>query len=67
MKPTTLILGALLLAVLACSDAGSPAAGGLPAPGSTAPDASVTRLDGQSLALSALRGRTVLLNFWFHG
>lgn len=67
MKLTTLLLGAALLAALACGDAGSPAAGGLPAPGAPAPDVTVTQLDGQSLALSSLRGRTVLLNFWFHG
>lgn len=38
---------------------------GLLAVGATAPEVHMTDLDGKPLALSELRGRTVLLNFWF--
>jgi len=33
--------------------------------GDPAPDVSVTRLDGTAVKLSDLKGKTVLLNFWF--
>lgn len=65
------VLGTLaLLPALACGDLGGerspPAyeAGLLPA-GATAPDVTLYDLDGQSFQLSALRGKTVLLSFWF--
>lgn len=38
---------------------------GLLAVGSAAPEVRMTDLDGKSFALSDLRGRTILLNFWF--
>ncbi|TAH39556.1 MAG: hypothetical protein EYC70_01855 [Planctomycetota bacterium] len=33
--------------------------------GSAAPDARMTGMDGQALTIAGLRGKTVLLNFWF--
>lgn len=35
-----------------------------PTPGSLAPDFTLTTVDGESVSLSQLRGKTVLLNFW---
>jgi cytochrome c-type biogenesis protein CcmF len=37
---------------------------GRPLPGQTAPEFTVSDLDGNSLALSDLRGRVVVVNFW---
>ena len=34
--------------------------------GAAAPDVTVTGMDGQPLALSSLRGKTLLVNFWFY-
>ena len=61
-----------LLSVLACGDFGTSSGGsaystGLLAAGTTAPDVTLTDLDGHSFQLSSLRGKTVLLNFWFRG
>ena len=60
----------VLVPVLACSDAGgvrSPPAyeADLLAAGAAAPDVTLYDLDGSSFQLSSLRGKTVLLNFWF--
>jgi|KBSSwiStaDraftv2_1062776.scaffolds.fasta_scaffold60799_5 hypothetical protein len=64
---TLLLLSVLAVAgLLACA----PPGGGtdddaLLAVGSMAPDVTLQRLDGPSYPLSSLRGKTVLLNFWF--
>ena len=66
-----LLLGALaLLPLLACGDgAGSgqdaPSARELLAAGTPAPEVTFTDLDGGDFQLSSLRGKTVLLSFWF--
>ena len=59
---------ALIALTLGCSGAfsGPPAHDGLLAVGDTAPDVTLLGLDGQPFQLSSLRGKTVLLNFWFH-
>ena len=36
----------------------------IPAPGRPAPDFQLQSLDGQTIALTGLRGRPVMLNFW---
>jgi cytochrome oxidase Cu insertion factor (SCO1/SenC/PrrC family) len=59
-----------LLSVLACGDfsgscGGSAYSASLLAPGTTAPDVTLTDLDGHAFQLSSLRGKTVLLNFFF--
>lgn len=43
---------------------GSGSSGKAPAIGDVAPDFSVTRLNGESLSLSDLRGKIVLIDFW---
>jgi peroxiredoxin len=43
---------------------GAVGAAGRPLPGETAPKFTVSDLDGKSLALSDLRGRVVVVNFW---
>src|SRR5262249_50863861 len=66
-------IAALSLLLLACSrgDAasGAPTAGvyesGLLAAGTPAPDVTLYDLDGKAFPLSSLRGKTVLLHFWF--
>lgn len=60
----------LLFGTLACGDysgSGSTSAygTGLLAAGTTVPDVTLTDLDGHAFPLSSLRGKTVLLNFWF--
>ena len=60
----------VLLPVLACGDsrgaASAPAyENGLLAAGSLAPDVTLHDLDGTAFQLSSLRGKTVLLSFWF--
>ena len=62
-----ILLAALAVAgLLACSPLGSPD-DALLAVGSPAPDVTLRRLDGPAYGLSSLRGKTVLLNFWFRG
>lgn len=58
-----IIIAALLLA--GCSPPG--AGGAAPEVGKPAPDFQATTLDGQTVSLSSLRGRPVLLNFWAVG
>jgi len=55
-----------LVSVTACSrkDTGSSAKPAGPVLQKTAPDVTVTALDGSSLKLSDLKGKVVLLNFW---
>ena len=63
MKSLTLLLTSLaLVAELSCGGSG----GSLLAVGDEAPDVALQRLDGSTFSLSSLRGRTVLLNFWFY-
>ena len=64
---TLLLLACLTLAGLACAPVGGTREDALLAVGSAAPDVTLQRLDGPSYPLSSLRGKTVLLNFWFHG
>jgi cytochrome oxidase Cu insertion factor (SCO1/SenC/PrrC family) len=73
MRPLFLAGAPLLLAALACSGAAN--GGGsvdiaeleatLLATGSHAPEVTLTGMDDQDFALSSLRGRTLLINFWF--
>jgi cytochrome c biogenesis protein CcmG/thiol:disulfide interchange protein DsbE len=55
------LLGAVL-GVGGCGNSGD--AGAAPRPGSPAPDFRLQSTDGQTVALSDLRGHPVLLNFW---
>jgi cytochrome oxidase Cu insertion factor (SCO1/SenC/PrrC family) len=68
MRPLLIALAPILLALVALLS--GPGCGGhesgLLSKGSTAPDVTVIGMDDQPLALSSLRGRTVLLNFWFY-
>lgn len=74
MRPMILAGAALLLAALACSGTTSGSAttsiaeleATLLAPGSHAPDVTLTDMDDQDVALSSLRGQTLLINFWFY-
>lgn len=78
-RATLLILGGGLLIGLAiglvvfvglppAQSAGATAAGGTPAPapivGSPAPDFNLQNIAGQATALSALKGKPMLINFW---
>lgn len=60
---TLVLLAVLTVAGLACAPGSREDA--LLAVGSAAPDVTLQRLDGPSYPLSSLRGKTVLLNFWF--
>jgi len=76
MQPTRtarrrlLFLGILILGVawtlLSTDKSGSTTAGLIPAPqkGFLAPDFTLETLDGESVTLSDLRGRALLVNFW---
>lgn len=59
MKPARLALGLLVAAAVAAGAYWS-----LDHTADTAPEVSVTRLDGSILSLSSLRGQVVLVNFW---
>ena len=58
--------GGLAAAALSAGLAAGPAADRhpVPAPGSAAPEFSLRTLDGETVTLSALRGRAVVLDFW---
>ena len=64
MKKLVVILCALTALASGCSKdmAGSPS--GKPSEGKTAPSINVVSMDDQQLALSSLKGKVVLLNFW---
>lgn len=55
---------ACLLLVLSLAGAESAAKFGTLAAGAPVPDFTVTGIDGKALALSAFKGKTVVLNFW---
>ncbi|NJD09132.1 MAG: TlpA family protein disulfide reductase, partial [Gemmatimonadetes bacterium] len=58
-------LGVLLLALLLVRGlSGASAAGGVPLEGQPAPDLATKTLAGEKVALSDLRGKVVLVNFW---
>ena len=61
-----LLLLGLVWIVLSRTEAGTTTAGiaPIPARGFLTPDFSLTSLTGETIALSDLRGRAVLLNFW---
>ncbi|MBM3985498.1 MAG: redoxin domain-containing protein [Planctomycetes bacterium] len=61
MSTRTLLAPLVVALSLACAGDAS-----LPSLGSDAPDVTLQHLDGSSYALSSLRGKTVLLNFWFY-
>jgi cytochrome oxidase Cu insertion factor (SCO1/SenC/PrrC family) len=64
-------LGSLaLLSVLSCGQffggsGGGAYENGLLVAGAMAPDVTLYDLDGHAFQLSSLRGKTVLLNFWY--
>jgi len=63
----TVILVAVLMVGVSfagCSSDSSSDSEGAPAPGKPAPDFQLKSLDGQTISLSELRGRPVLINFW---
>jgi cytochrome oxidase Cu insertion factor (SCO1/SenC/PrrC family) len=78
MTRAFLLSAALLLPLLGCasgSDAGAAATDDGPmaeynksllAVGSAAPDVVLTDMDDREVKLSSLRGKTLLLNFWFY-
>lgn len=68
---TRLLYGLVLLAGLmwiwlSAAPQGAATGGGIPAPqaGFISPDFTLTTLDGETVTLSGLRGRVVLLNIW---
>lgn len=72
MRSLSLLLAplALCLAALACSDGGGESPADLEADlvptGSAAPDVTLIAMDDSEFKLSSLRGKTLLLNFWFY-
>lgn len=54
----------LLIVVLAMAGCSGDSGGGVPVSGNPAPDFQLQSLDGETISLSELRGRPVLLNFW---
>lgn len=73
MRSLSLLLAPLMLslAALACSDGEVEGLADLEADliptGSAAPDVTLIAMDDSEFKLSSLRGKTLLLNFWFHG
>ena len=71
MRSLSILLAPLVLslaALLACTSGGGSAdleADLVPA-GSPAPDVTVIGMDEAPIALSSLRGKTLLVNFWFY-
>ena len=72
MRPLSLLLAplALCLGALACSDGEVEGLADVEADlvptGSAAPDVTLIAMDDSELKLSSLRGKTLLLNFWFY-
>lgn len=75
MQKFSLLVSVALLLVLTAGCEGSssksqkgpaakPSAAALPAIGQTAPDFTLTGLDGRPVTLSALRGKVVVVSFW---
>lgn len=65
MAALALVLGLAWIGLAAApGSAGQPSPGAAPQVGFAAPDFSLETLDGERIALSDLRGRPVLLNFW---
>ena len=73
MRSLSLLLAPLMLSLglLACSDGEAEGLADLEADliptGSAAPDVTLIAMDDSEFKLSSLRGKTLLLNFWFHG
>ncbi len=63
MSIRSLLAGVALAACLAACTTSSTS---LLDVGDRAPDVTLQRLDGADFSLSAQRGKTVLLNFWFY-
>jgi cytochrome oxidase Cu insertion factor (SCO1/SenC/PrrC family) len=64
MRPPSTLLAGTALALAALVPA--PGCGGVPRVGDAAPNVTFTGMDGGRFDLASLRGRTVLLNFWFY-
>ena len=58
------LLGLLGFCLAACSSPPPTPSGGPPAVGQAAPDFTLSDLNGKAFALSALRGKVVIVNFW---
>ena len=58
------LLGLLCFYLSACSSPPPAPSAGPPAVGQAAPDFTLSDLNGKSFALSALRGKVVIVNFW---
>ena len=73
MRSLSLLLAPLMLSLglLACSDSEAEGLADLEADllptGSAAPDVTLIAMDDSEFKLSSLQGKTLLLNFWFHG
>jgi peroxiredoxin len=61
----TLLLKALLTPAAAGPDSSQTPGPAAPLAGHLAPDATLVDLSGNSIALSSLRGKVVILNFWY--
>ena len=63
---TSILALGLIWTLISADKTGSTTAGLIPAPqkGFLAPDFTLETLDGESITLSDLRGRVVLVNFW---
>ena len=63
-RKVAVLLGLLCFCLSACSSPPPTPSAGPPAVGQAAPDFTLSDLNGKSFALSALRGKVVIVNFW---